>query len=101
MRQKKTQKSVNEDILLTESEAVSEAVKEKSTEEVKAEKILIAVVNAPLNFREAPNTDAKVLAVLQAGTEVSVENIKNNKDWYLCHLEDGDAYAMKKFISLK
>lgn len=84
---------------IREADILEETV--EKPQEPKKVKISKAVVSgcALLNFREEPNKDGNIIAILSEGTEVEVSKVAGNNEWLLCKHESGiEAYAMSKFL---
>lgn len=58
------------------------------------------VVNcARLNVRSAPSTDADVLCILDAMSEITIDVSKSHRDWvFVCTASGIEGYCMKQFI---
>ena len=52
----------------------------------------------PLNVREQPNTNAKILGTVPKGGAVSI--IKDDGEWYEIQYGSGTGYVSKKYVSL-
>ena len=85
-----------------EVEEVKEEVEEVK-EEVEEKKDIInslkgrVIGNANLNVREKASSDSKIVAQLNLGQSIFVNDI-SNPEWY--KLQDIEGYVMKKFIDL-
>ena len=54
-----------------------------------------------LNVRSAPNTDANIVTVLAAGTEVMIDEAESTADFYKVVTGAGvEGFCMKKFINI-
>lgn len=55
-----------------------------------------------LNVRNANNLDAKIVAVIGAGSTVTINKSKSTPDWYYITTEDGvEGFCMKSYIAEK
>lgn len=55
---------------------------------------------ACLNVRNANNLDAKIVAVIGAGSTVTINKSKSTPDWYYITNEDGiEGFCMKPYIT--
>ena len=87
---------------IEEVEEVKEEVEEVK-EEVEEKKDIInslkgrVIGNANLNVREKASSDSKIVAQLNLGQSIFVNDI-SNPEWY--KLQDIEGYVMKKFIDL-
>lgn len=53
-----------------------------------------------LNVRNANNLDAKIVAVIGAGSTVTIDKSKSTPDWYYVTNEDGvEGFCMKPYIT--
>lgn len=53
-----------------------------------------------LNVRNANNLDAKIVAVIGAGSTVTIDKSKSTPDWYYITNEDGiEGFCMKPYIT--
>ena len=53
-----------------------------------------------LNVRNANNLDAKIVAVIGAGSTVTINKSKSTPDWYYITTEDGvEGFCMKPYIT--
>lgn len=53
-----------------------------------------------LNVRNANNLDAKIVAVIGAGSTVTIDKSKSTPDWYYITTEDGvKGFCMKPYIT--
>lgn len=101
------------DAVVEEVEATVENVIETPVEaetvvepEVTAESKTAAVAKgvvancAKLNVRAKDNINGDVVAILNAGDEVSIDVDKSTKDWFKIRTADGvKGYCMKKFVN--
>lgn len=54
-----------------------------------------------LNIREMPDIRAKILSVVNAGTEIVVDEKSSDKDWCSVTLPNGQqGHAMRKFLKI-
>lgn len=86
-----------EDVPVEVAEPVEKPVTKK-----KPKKVAGVVVNcAKLNVREQMNTNAAVLCVLPASSEVKVIADEVHEEWYHVFTEAGiEGFCMKKYIQL-
>ena len=55
-----------------------------------------------LNMRNANSIDAKIVAVIGAGSTVTIDESKSTPDWYYVTNEDGvEGFCMKSYIAEK
>lgn len=55
-----------------------------------------------LNMRNANSIDAKIVAVIGAGSIVTIDESKSTPDWYYVTNEDGvEGFCMKSYIAEK
>ena len=93
-----------ENFVAEEVEEVEEIEEvEEVKEEVEEKKDIInslkgrVIGNANLNVREKASSDSKIVAQLNLGQSIFVNDI-SNPEWY--KLQDIEGYVMKKFIDL-
>lgn len=80
---------------------VAEVV-ETPVEEVKVEKIGVVENCTMLNVRKDPDTEADVVCVLTAQSEVTVNDEESTPDFYkVCTAAGAEGFCMKKFIRIK
>lgn len=54
-----------------------------------------------LNIRTMPDMQAKILSVVNAGTEIAVDEKSSDKSWCGVTLPNGqEGYAMRKFLKI-
>lgn len=54
-----------------------------------------------LNIREMPDIRAKILSVVNAGTEIVVDEKSSDKNWCSVKLPNGqEGHAMRKFLKI-
>jgi len=68
-------------------------------EEPKPAKKPKGVVNSPLNLREKPSKDAKILTVMPANAQVTIEEETNG--FYKVKYNEFEGFAMSQFINKK
>ena len=87
----------------TEPVEVTEPVLEATPveEPAKKETSKKGIVNSscPLNLREAPKKDAKILTVMPGNSRLSIEG--EDGDFYKVKFNNLEGFAMKKFIDVK
>lgn len=79
--------------------AEAETGKKKS----KPAKSMTGVVSGctKLNIRVKPNTTAAVLCVVDAKSELKIDESKTNKDWFaVCTSNGVEGYCMRKFVEV-
>ena len=55
-----------------------------------------------LNIRVKPNATATVLCVVDAKSELKIDESKTNKDWFaVCTSNGVEGYCMRKFVEVK
>ena len=55
-----------------------------------------------LNIRVKPNATAAVLCIVDAKTELKIDEYKTNKDWFaVCTPNGVEGYCMRKFVEVK
>lgn len=81
---------------------VNEAPAETSKETVKTKNISGIVIDCNrLNVREEPNSNAKVVTVLNRDVEVEINKAESTADWFKVAVNGIEGYCMRKFISAK
>lgn len=104
-------KKQNENINVEEQE-INEVVDELDTpivEEVKEEipettPIIKYTVNncKKLNVRKKPDITSNVVCIVDKTNELTIEEIKNNKDWVKVCTDSGKkGFCMKKYVAVK
>lgn len=71
--------------------------------EVEAPKTVIGVVTdcAKLNVRAEPKSNAEVVCVVTAKTDLVIDEAESTEDFYKVYTESGaEGYCMKRFISI-
>jgi uncharacterized protein YgiM (DUF1202 family) len=102
--------SVNELTPLAEEKTVVPAAEDpteikmvvETVETVTLPKIVTGVVAncQKLNIRMEPNTDAEIVTVLNAGTEIEINVDESNDKWFsICTVSGVKGYCMRKFVN--
>ena len=66
------------------------------------EKLGIVTNCSRLNVRKKPNKEAKILAVIDEGTELTVNLSRSTRNWYSVSLESGlYGYCMTEYIDIE
>lgn len=90
-KEKEAAKDIPKDIV-----AKNEA--EKPIEEPKPKKLPTGKINAPLNLREEPRKDAKILTVMSTGAVVTLESEGLTNGFYKVKYNEFEGFAMAQFI---
>lgn len=72
---------------------------EKPIEEPKPKKAPTGKINAPLNLREEPRKDAKILTVMPMGAVVTLESEELTNGFYKVKYNEFEGFAMAQFIN--
>lgn len=91
---KPEESKVDEPVQEVEEAAPKEEVKEEKPEVI-YHKAIVANANK-VNFREQPNKDAKVLAILPAGANVRF--VEYGSEWTKIEFDNKTGYMMTKFL---
>lgn len=86
--------------VIIEPVAEAETGKKKS----KPAKSMTGIVSGctKLNIRVKPNATATVLCVVDAKSELKIDESKTNKDWFaVCTSNGVEGYCMRKFVEVK
>lgn len=85
-----------------------EKIKEENIEDVKDEEVKeetvikgIVVNCSKLNVRRTANRLAKVLTIIDKGTNVIIENAKPSNGFYKVKVNDIEGYCVKDYIEIK
>ncbi|MBO7080275.1 MAG: SH3 domain-containing protein, partial [Bacilli bacterium] len=86
-----------------DEEVKDENIDDVKDEEVKDETVQKGiVVNCfKLNVRRSANLLAKVLTVIEKGTEVIIANAKTSNGFYKVKVNDIEGYCVKDYIEIK
>lgn len=82
-------------------EPVAEA--ETGKKKAKPAKTMTGIVSGctKLNIRVKPNATATVLCVVDAKSELKIDESKTNKDWFaVCTSNGVEGYCMRKFVEV-
>jgi len=91
---------VKEEPKVTEAETPVEK-KEEVKAEPKPAKAFNGYVDSPLNLREAPKKDAKILTVIPGKSRVTVDTKEEVNGFYKVKFNEFDGFAMSQFIKIK
>lgn len=106
----KYENEIPENESIIENEVVTDVVETAAPEvkmevepEVKPKKIKGTIANcAKLNVRANPDSNADVLCILDAGSEVEINKNESTKEWLRVSTAAGiDGYCMRKFVNAK
>lgn len=85
---------------IKKQEVAPKSVETKNAENKKVEPIIGRVVGCKnLNIRHTPSLDAKVVQIVECGSEVMIDMEKSTGNFYeVCTASGAEGYCMKKFI---
>lgn len=82
-------------------EETVEEVVEPVVEPVIKTKTGVVVDCIKLNVREAPNTQAEIVCVINASTNLVIDEVESTEEFYKVCTESGaEGFCMKKFIKI-
>lgn len=93
----------NKNFLNQRTQAENDAAVETNTAvEIEPENdIVIGIVTkcSRLNIRAQPSTDAEILCVVNAGSELTINKSQSNSEWYSVRAESGiEGFCMNAFV---
>ena len=94
-------KKKNENVNVNE-EVVKTVVDETVTPEVEVKPVIGLVTNcSKLNIRKKPNVKADPITVINAKTQVVIDEEGSTKDWYKVSVNGVIGFCMKSYISIR
>ena len=101
-------KDIENDKIVKDEEVKYEELKDENIDDVKDEEVKdetvqkgIVVNCFKLNVRRSANLLAKVLTVIEKGTEVIIANAKTSNGFYKVKVNDIEGYCVKDYIEIK
>jgi uncharacterized protein YgiM (DUF1202 family) len=96
------EEEVCEESVVIENDVPEISLVEETVETVVIPEIVVGCVAncAKLNVRAKPNTNADVICVLEAASEVNINVADSNTEWFkVCTATGIEGYCMRKFVN--